>query len=145
MSAFLVVEEHESNRPIGLNVRGTEDARQLHHQRSARPVVIRRFPEASSVHVSPDDVHLPGVQSPDLRAINLIPRSRRNGLGVQRPQCRVRLGAEGAVVWAASGRPRRAPAEPRSAQAIGALRRCRICRGSGAVVAAGAVDAGMKT
>ena len=90
-SGFLVVPQREADRALGLHVGRAEDARQLHHQRGARAVVVGRLAPAVAVHVAADDVHLFGMRGADLGAEHHLARPRRGRLHVQRAQLFVRL------------------------------------------------------
>ena len=113
-SGLLVVPEREADRHGGLDVRRAEDARQLHHQRGARRVVVGPLAEAVAVHVRAEDVHLAGARGADLRAVDLRTLPVGGLLQVQRAQRFVGLGH-----WIAddAGRPPVAEhrAAPRSA------------------------------
>ena len=80
-AGLLVVPQREADRALGLHVRHAEDARQLHHQRRARSVVVRGFAPAVAVHVRADDVHLVGTGGADLRAVHLFARARSSSAG----------------------------------------------------------------
>jgi hypothetical protein len=58
---FFVVPECKTDRALGLHVGIAEDAGQLHHERGARAVVVRRFAPTVAIHVRTDDVHLVGT------------------------------------------------------------------------------------
>ena len=47
-----------------------EDARELHHERRARSVVVRGLAVADAVHVRADDVHLAAARRAPLRAVD---------------------------------------------------------------------------
>ena len=94
------------------DVRHAEDARQLHHQRRARSVVVRGLAPAVSVHVRADDVHLVGPGGPDLGAVDLLARSRCGRLAIELAQLFIRLRV-GIVVDAG---PPRDPAIARAAR-----------------------------
>src|SRR5439155_14031636 len=80
---LLIVPQNEADRAVGPDVRGGEDAGELHYERCTGAVVIRRLTPPVPVHVGADDVHLPGMTTADLGAIHLFARARSGGLRVQ--------------------------------------------------------------
>src|SRR5262249_26049918 len=90
-AAFFAVPQREADRPLRLNPGIGEDARQLHHERRARSVVIGGLVVAMAVHVRADDVHLIGVLRPDLRDVDLVDRTGDDWPGVERANLLVRL------------------------------------------------------
>ena len=60
-ACFLVVPEDEPDRSSGLHIWTAEHARQFHHERRPRAIVIRRFAVPAAIHVRADDVHRPGA------------------------------------------------------------------------------------
>ena len=89
---LLVVPERKADRDRGLDVRRAQDARQLHHQRRARCVVIGGLAEAVAVHVRAEDVHLVGPRGADPGAVDLRALAVGRFLQVERAQRLVRLG-----------------------------------------------------
>src|SRR5204863_535026 len=90
-TGLFIVPEGEPDRAIGAHVGRVQHPRQLHDERRARAVVICRLAPPDAVHMRADDVHLLGVRGADLRAVHLLPRARRGGLGVERAYTRVGL------------------------------------------------------
>src|SRR5262249_42398413 len=88
---LFVVPEREADRALGRHVRHAEDARELHHERRAGAVVVRRLAPAVAVHVRADDVHLLRPRGPDLRAEDLFARPVRRGLLVELTDPRIGL------------------------------------------------------
>src|SRR6266513_1587343 len=80
---LFVVPENETDGPVGPDVRGGEDAGELHYERGTGAVVIRRLTPPVPVHVGAHDVHLPGMTAADLGAIHFFARARSRGLRVQ--------------------------------------------------------------
>ena len=99
-TSLFVVPERESNGAFRLHVGHREDARQLHHDRGAGGVVIRRLTPADAVHVPADDVHLVRVLRADFHANHFLALARRGRLHVDRADRRVGL-SERVVVHAA--------------------------------------------
>ena len=90
-AGFLVVPQDEPNRPLGPDVGRGKDARELHHQRGAGSVIVRRLSPPMSVHVRADDVHLLGMRRADLGAVHFFARAALAGLRIERAQFLIRL------------------------------------------------------
>ena len=90
-SRLFVIPEHEPDRTIGDDIRAAEHARQFHHQRRSRSIVVRGFTPAMSVHVRADDVHLVGMRGADFGAEYFLTLTRRGRLRIQRAQARIGL------------------------------------------------------
>ncbi len=88
---LLVVPQYETDRDVGLQVGHAEHARQFHHQRRARSIVVRRLAPAQTVHVTAHDVHLVGVLRAHLRAVDLLALTRCRLLSIQLAKPRVGL------------------------------------------------------
>src|SRR6185312_13850047 len=80
-----VVPENEADGALGLDVGTGEDASQLHDERSAGAVVVRRLTPADAVHVATHDVHLVGMVAAHLGAIDLFALTGRARLCIKSP------------------------------------------------------------
>ncbi len=110
-SRLLVVPERESNRSIGQHIWIAEDARELHHERRARAVVVGRLAPPVAVHVTGDDVHLVGARAAHLRTVHLFARAVGGRLHIECAELFVGLPIRVSVHTGARANPSRpAPA-----------------------------------
>src|SRR5579864_527154 len=91
-SCLLVIPQNETYGPLRAYAGTAQYARQLHHQRRARSVIVRGLAPSDAVHVPADDVHLFGMRTVDFCAVNLLPRTTHTRLRVECAQFGIRLG-----------------------------------------------------
>ncbi len=89
---LFIVPQHEADGAVGPHIGAAENARQLHHQRRARTVVIGGLAPADAVHMGADDIHLARMGSADLGAPDFLAVARHGRRGVEGAQGRVGLG-----------------------------------------------------